>query len=156
MTFLKSLFFLIPVPGVLIGYIPFVLLLNGPYIEVGFLVNLALPLWMIGGTMVMWCFWDFFTKGHGTPASIDPPEELVVTGLYRYIRNPMYVGVELMLVAHFLWFGFWLLLGYAVFFFIAFHKFVTLYEEPALKKKFGKPYKDYLKRVPRWIPNLSK
>ena len=105
--------------------------------------------------MVLWCFWDFLVKGKGTPAPIDPPKELVVSGLYNYVRNPMYVGVELMLIGHFLWFGFWNLLVYAAFFFAAFYIFVLLYEEPTLKKKFGAAYEEYLKRVPRWIPRLK-
>ncbi|MCI0555781.1 MAG: isoprenylcysteine carboxylmethyltransferase family protein [Anaerolineae bacterium] len=155
MTALKSLLFLILVPGLVVGYIPFAFLLTGPYIEPGFLINIALPLWVIGGAIVVWCFWDFLAIGRGTPAPFDPPKELVVAGLYRYVRNPMYVGVLAMLLAHFLWFGFWLLLAYAVFFFIAFHLFVVNYEEPTLTRKFGKAYKDYLNRVPRWIPKLS-
>ena len=151
MTALKSLLFLILVPGVFIGVIPPLFLFTGPYIETGFLSRLALPLWVIGGAVILWCFWDLFSKGHGTPAPMDPPKELIVTGLYNYVRNPMYVGVLAMLLAHFLWFGFWLLLAYAILLFFGFHTFVTLYEEPTLKKKFGKAYKDYLKRVPRWL-----
>jgi len=155
MTALKSLIFLIAVPGTVVGYIPFAFLMNGPYIETGFLINLALPLWMIGGATLLWCFWDFFSKGHGTPAPIDPPKELVVTGLYNYTRNPMYVGVLAMVFAHFLWFGYWLLLAYAVLLWFAFHTFVTHYEEPNLKKNFGRAYEAYCKRVPRWIPKFK-
>lgn len=154
MTALKSLFFLLLVPGLFVGYIPLTFLLTGPQIETGLLTLLAYPLWLVGGLMVLWCFWDFLVKGRGTPAPIDPPKELVVSGLYNYVRNPMYVGVELMLVGHFLWFGFWLLLAYAAFFFLAFHTFILIYEEPTLKKKFGAAYEDYLERVPRWIPRL--
>ena len=156
MTALKSLFFLIFVPGLFVGFVPFAFLMSGPYIDTLFLIYLALPLWLIGGLMVLWCFWDFLFKGHGTPAPIDPPKELVVSGLYNFVRNPMYVGVELMLIAHFLGFGYWSLLIYATFFFIAFHTFVLRYEEPTLKKKFGAAYENYLKRVPRWIPRLTK
>jgi protein-S-isoprenylcysteine O-methyltransferase Ste14 len=155
MTALKSIFFLIFVPGLFVGFIPFAFLMLGPYIDTWFLIYLALPLWLIGGLMILWCFWDFLVKGHGTPAPIDPPKELVVTGLYNYVRNPMYVGVELMLIAHFLWFGYWLLLIYAVYFFIAFHAFVLRYEEPTLEKKFGEAYKEYTKRVPRWFPKFK-
>lgn len=155
MTFLKSLFFLIFVPGMFIGVIPFLFLLTGPYIETWILSYLALPLWVIGGTMILWCFWDFLVKGRGTPAPIDPPKELVVTGLYEYVRNPMYAGVLLMLLSEFLWFGYWILLAYAFFFFIAFHLFVLLYEEPTLKKQFGRSYENYLKTVPRWIPRFK-
>jgi protein-S-isoprenylcysteine O-methyltransferase Ste14 len=68
----------------------------------------------------------------------------------------MYVGVLLMLVAHFLWFGYWSLLIYTGFFFLAFHLFVINYEEPTLKKKFGKAYANYIKRVPRWLPRRPK
>jgi len=156
MTALKSFFFLIFVPGLFVGYVPFAFLMNGSYIDTGFLIYLALPLWVVGGVMILWCFWDFLVKGKGTPAPIDPPKELVVTGLYNYVRNPMYVGVLLMLIAHFLWFGFVALLVYLVFFFLAFHIFVLRYEEPTLKKMFGKAYEAYIRRVPRWIPKLKK
>jgi len=155
MTALKSLFFLIFVPGLFVGYIPLAFLLTGSYIVTGILFYLALPLWLIGGVVVVWCFWDFLTKGDGTPAPFDPPKELVVSGLYNYVRNPMYIGVLLMLVAHFLWFGYWSLLIYTGFFFLAFHLFVLNYEEPTLKKKFGRSYTNYMKRVPRWIPKFK-
>ena len=155
MTALKSLFFLIFVPGLFVGYIPLAFLLTGSYIVTGILFYLALPLWLIGGVVVVWCFWDFLTKGDGTPAPFDPPKELVVSGLYNYVRNPMYIGVLLMLIAHFLWFGYWSLLIYTGFFFLAFHLFVLNYEEPTLKKKFGRSYTNYMKRVPRWIPKFK-
>lgn len=155
MTFLKSLFFLIFLPGVFVGFIPITFLLTGAYIETWILAYLALPLWLIGGAIILWCFWDFLVKGRGTPAPIDPPKELIVAGFYRFVRNPMYVGVLLMLVSEFLWFGYWVLLGYAFFFFIVFHLFVLLYEEPALKKKFGRSYENYLKTVPRWFPRFK-
>ena len=154
MTAIKSILFFILAPGVVAGFMPLGLLRTGSHLQTGFLAYLAFPLWIMGIATLIWCFWDFLVKGRGTPAPIDPPKELVVTGLYNYVRNPMYVGVELMLLAHFLWFGFWLLLAYAVFFLLAFHTFIILYEEPTLKKKFGKAYKDYLKRVPRWIPKF--
>lgn len=154
MTALKSLLFLIVAPGMVAGYIPLVLLRKGPQIQTGFLAYLAIPLWLIGGAILLWSFWNFLIEGRGTPAPMDPPKELVVAGFYRYVRNPMYFGVLLMLTGYFLWFGFWSLLIYTAFAFIATHLFVTLYEEPTLKNKFGKSYKDYLKKVPRWIPRL--
>ncbi len=154
MTALKSLFFLIFVPGLFVGYIPLTFLLTGSQIDTGVLSYLAYPLWLAGAIIIIWCFWDFLVKGRGTPAPIDSPKVLVVTGLYNFVRNPMYVGVEMMLIGHFLWFGFWLFLAYAVFFFLAFHTFILIYEEPTLKKKFGAAYEDYLKKVPRWIPRF--
>ena len=135
MTALKSIFFLVFVPGLFIGYVPFAFLFVGPQIDLGFLSYLVLPLWLIGAIMILWCFLDFLVKGKGTPAPIDPPKELVVSGLYKIVRNPMYVGVLLMLIGHFLCFWYLSLLIYAVFFFIAFHLFVINYEEPNLKEK---------------------
>ncbi|HXQ33608.1 MAG TPA: isoprenylcysteine carboxylmethyltransferase family protein [Anaerolineales bacterium] len=154
MTALKSFLFLIVAPGMVAGYIPLALLRRGSQIETGVLAYLAFPLWLVGGVILLWSFWNFLIQGRGTPAPIDPPKELVAGGFYRYVRNPMYVGVLAIIIGHFLWFGFWNLLIYAVIVFLAFNTFVTYYEEPTLKRKFGKSYEDYLKRVPRWIPRL--
>jgi protein-S-isoprenylcysteine O-methyltransferase Ste14 len=154
MTALKSLFFLIFVPGLFIGYIPCAFLLTGPRIETRVFAFLAYPLWLLGAVMILWCFWDFLVKGRGTPAPVDPPKELVVAGFYRYVRNPMYAAVLLMLLGHFLWFGYWSLLAYTAFFFLAFHLFVLFYEEPNLRKQFGAAYEAYFRFIPRWIPRL--
>src|SRR5262245_16643157 len=155
MTALKSLLFLFLAPGMVAGYIPLALLSEGSQIETGFFVYLAFPLWGIGGVILLWSFWNFLRQGRGTPAPVDPPKELVAVGFYRYVRNPMYVGILLILLGHFLWFGYWLLLIYTVVVFVAFHVFVTLYEEPTLKRKFGTSYEEYLRRVPRWIPRFK-
>jgi protein-S-isoprenylcysteine O-methyltransferase Ste14 len=155
MTALKSLIFLIVAPGMVAGYIPLALLRKGPQIETGLFAYLAIPLWLLGGTILLWSFWNFFREGRGTPAPMDPPKELVAVGFYRYIRNPMYLGILLMLTGYFLWFGYWSLLIYTVFAFVITHLFVTLYEEPTLKRKFGASYEEYLKRVPRWIPHFK-
>jgi protein-S-isoprenylcysteine O-methyltransferase Ste14 len=155
MTALKSFLFLIVAPGMVAGYIPLALLRGGSQVETGAFAYLALPLWVVGGAILLWSFWNFLHEGRGTPAPIDPPKELVAVGFYRYVRNPMYVGVLSMIIGHFLWFGYWNLLVYAVLVFLAFHTFVTLYEEPALRRKFGVPYEEYLKRVPRWIPRFK-
>lgn len=155
MTALKSLLFLIFVPGMVAGYIPLAWLRNGPQIETGFLAYLAFPLWAISVTILLWSFWNFLHEGRGTPAPLDPPKELVAVGFYRYVRNPMYVGVLATILGHFLWFGYWNLLIYAIVVFVAFHTFVAYYEEPHLKKRFGAAYENYLKRVPRWIPRFK-
>ncbi len=155
MTALKSLLFLILVVGLGAGYIPFVLLPRGLQVETGFFAYLAFPLWLLGGAMILRCFWDFTFKGHGTPAPIDPPKELVTTGLYHYIRNPIYVGALIIIIGHFLWFKTIWMLAYLVVVFLFFHMFVTLYEEPTLKRKFGAAYENYCKSVPRWIPKLK-
>ena len=154
MTALRSLLFLVLAPGMVAGYIPLVLLRNGQQVETGLLAYFALLLWLIGGIILLWSFWNFLAQGRGTPAPIDPPKELVATGFYRYVRNPMYVAIVAIVMGHFLWFGYWNLLIYAVIVFIAFHTFVTYYEEPTLRRKFGAAYEDYLKKVPRWIPRF--
>jgi protein-S-isoprenylcysteine O-methyltransferase Ste14 len=155
MTAYKSLLYLIIEAGLFALYIPLALLRSGPRIETGVISLLAIPLWLIGSLIVLRCFWDFTFKGRGTPVPIDPPKELVVTGLYRYIRNPIYVGVLSIFLGHFLWFGYWSLLIYTLIAFIGVHFFIILYEEPTLKRNFGAAYEDYLKRVPRWIPRLK-
>ena len=154
MPALKSLLFLIAVPGVVAGYVPLALLRKGSQVETGLLSYLAFPLWVSGVVILFWCFWDFLVKGRGTPAPIDPPKELVATGFYRYVRNPMYVGVLLILAGHFLWLGYWNLIIYTAFAFLLTHLFVVLYEEPHLRKLFGQAYEGYLNRVPRWMPRF--
>ncbi len=154
MTALKSLLFLIIAPGMVAGYIPLAWLRRGAQIETGLLAYLAFPLWALGGVILLWSFWNFLAQGRGTPAPMDPPKELVATGFYRYVRNPMYVGVLAAILGHFLWFGYWNLLVYAILVFLLFNTFVTYYEEPTLKRKFGASYEDYLRNVPRWIPRF--
>ena len=154
MIALRSFLFLIIAPGMVAGYIPLAFLRRGSQIDMGFFSYLTFPLWLIGLVIVLWSFWNFLIQGRGTPAPIDPPKELVATGFYRYIRNPMYVGVLAIIIGHFLWFGYWNLLIYAIVVFVGFNAFVTYYEEPTLKRKFGAAYEDYLKKVPRWIPRF--
>jgi protein-S-isoprenylcysteine O-methyltransferase Ste14 len=154
MTVYKSLLYLIFESGLFALYIPLAFLRTGSRIETGALAFLAIPLWLIGSLTVLWCFWDFTFKGRGTPDPTDPPKELVVTGPYRYVRNPIYVGAVFIFLGHFLWFGYWALLIYPALAFIGVHFFVVLYEEPTLKRRFGDSYEKYLKSVPRWVPKF--
>ena len=154
MTAYKSLLYLIFEAGIFALYIPLALLRTGPRIETGMFAWLALPLWLIGSLTILWCFWAFTSQGRGTPMPVDPPKELVVTGPYHYVRNPIYVGVLAIFLGHFLWFGYWALLTYAVLAFLSVHLFILFYEEPALKRKFGASYEEYLRKVPRWIPKI--
>jgi protein-S-isoprenylcysteine O-methyltransferase Ste14 len=154
MTALKSLLFLIVAPGMVAGYIPLALLRKGSQVETGILAYLAFPFWVIGGIILLWSFWNFLAQGHGTPSPTDPPKELVAVGFYRYVRNPMYVGIFLILLGHFLWFKFILLIVYLVITFVIVHVFVKFYEEPTLKRTFGASYEEYLEKVPRWIPRF--
>jgi protein-S-isoprenylcysteine O-methyltransferase Ste14 len=155
MNVLKSFLFLILAAGLGAGYIPYTLLSREPKVETGLFAYLAFPLWILGGATVLWCFWNFAFHGHGTPAPIDPPKELVTIGLYRYVRNPIYLGVLTIILGYFLWFKTIWMLVYAVAVFLVCHLFVTLYEEPALKRKFGTAYENYCRSVPRWIPKFK-
>jgi len=107
---------------------------------------------VLGVAIYLWCAWDFATAGQGTPAPIDAPKRLVVRGLYRFVRNPMYVGVLTVLFSESVVFRSRRILTYAIVVFLFFLLMVMLYEEPALKRKFGASYEEYLRRVPRWIP----
>jgi protein-S-isoprenylcysteine O-methyltransferase Ste14 len=91
-------------------------------------------------------------EGEGTPAPAEPPRELVAHGLYRYVRNPMYVGVISVLEGHFFWFQTRRHLLYLWTIFLVFHGFIVLYEEPTLKRKFGVSYDWYMQDVPHWFP----
>ncbi len=103
--------------------------------------------------MLIECFARFVRHG-GTPAPIMPPEHLVVTGLYRRVRNPMYVAVTGLILAQALLFGSAALLAYGIFIWIAFHLFVLGYEEPTLRHTYGDKYEAYCEAVPRWLPRI--
>jgi len=99
--------------------------------------------------------WHFAVTGKGTPAPIDPPKKFVAKGFYRWMRNPMYVGGFFILTGEALLYYFWPLLVYLVVVSVVVNLFVIYYEEPTLKKKFGRTYESYRKRVPRWIPKFN-
>ncbi len=157
MVWLRTLIFLVLVPGTVLFYIPIEIASSTErLVPLGPLRFLGLGPLALGIAIVLWCARDFAVKGRGTPAPIDPPKELVVRGLYRYVRNPMYVGAVLILGGHFGWFLAFELLPYLALVLLAFHLFVVLYEEPALTRKFGDAYRDYQAAVPRWIPRPPK
>ncbi len=111
---------------------------------------------VLGFAIAIRCVWDFGWTGRGTPAPIAPPQRLVVVGFYRHVRNPMYVGF----VSG--WIGLWMVFGHAdlrsiaavVLALVGVHLFVVLYEEPALRSKFGAEYEEYCRSVRRWWPRL--
>ncbi|HEX8924919.1 MAG TPA: isoprenylcysteine carboxylmethyltransferase family protein, partial [Terriglobales bacterium] len=111
---------------------------------------------ILGFAVALRCVWDFGWTGHGTPAPIAPPKNLVVVGMYRYVRNPMYLGF------YFGWLGLWIMFGHAHFGLIlavcavvlCVDLFVRFYEEPKLKSLFGAEYEEYCRNVPRWLPRL--
>ena len=99
-------------------------------------------------------FARFALQGLGTPAPVMPPKRLVVSGFYRYVRNPMYVAVVAVIAGQGFLFGNISLLEYGAAVWLAFHLFVMLYEEPTLKRSFGAEYDAFCVKVPRWIPRL--
>lgn len=108
----------------------------------------------IGANIAALCFTHFIRSGRGTPAPFDAPRRLVVTGPYRYVRNPMYVGTGLFIAgfAILFWEFSATLLWYAIGIAVAVNLFILLYEEPALRRKFNADYRDYCRNVRRWIP----
>jgi protein-S-isoprenylcysteine O-methyltransferase Ste14 len=156
---LKTIIFTFLVPGSVTVLVPYWLLSSpsaSPPMQPGvFRYFGVLPI-LVGAAIYLWCAWDFTFAGRGTPAPIDAPKELVVRGLYRYVRNPMYVGVTSILLGEALLFGSPRLFAFAGGMFISFFAFVMLYEEPTLRQKFGESYRQYCRSVPRWIPWRTK
>ena len=145
------------VPGLLLVVFPVWLMTThqSALFSFGLLRWLALPFWAAGAAVTLWCAWAFTVRGHGTPSPADPLKVLVVSGLYRYVRNPIYVGVVLVLLGHVFWHPSPPILWMPVIVAVCAHLFVTLYEEPHLQKTFGVAYQDYCRNVPRWIPRLK-
>jgi len=117
--------------------------------------HLAQPLGLLllafGVVALLWCVRDFYVSGKGTLAPWAPPEKLVVVGLYRYSRNPMYVSVALVLVGWAVSFGSTGLFAYVLVVVAAFHLRVVLGEEPWLARTHGEDWKQYVSRIPRWF-----
>jgi protein-S-isoprenylcysteine O-methyltransferase Ste14 len=157
MLTLRSIFFTFLLPGTVTVVIPYLIISDGWIDHPG-----SRTLWSYlgllpisaGAGILFRCIWDFAVAGRGTLAPVDPPKHLVVRGLYRYVRNPMYVGVVSILLGESLFFGSLSLLSYTIAFFIFAHLFVVLYEEPVLLRKFGKSYEAYRDLVHRWLPRI--
>jgi len=154
LLFLKNLVFTLLIPATAAVYIPW-LIAGERDIASGALAAVAFPLLLAGSAIYLWCVWDFAVFGRGTPAPIDAPKRLVVRGLYRYARNPMYIGVLTVILGWAVLFEAPSLLLYAFALGAGFHLFVVLYEEPHLRKIFGDEYVRYCSRVGRWLPMLG-
>jgi len=153
---LRSLLWTILLPGVVAGYVPLWLFgvarvplsLANP-LQVGGLVAIG-----AGSALLLACIWEFARSGRGTLSPVDPPKELVVQGLYRYVRNPMYLSVTLVVLGEALLAGSRGLLLYWTIWFVAVNVFVMGYEEPTLRRRFGESYERYLRDVRRWVPRV--
>jgi protein-S-isoprenylcysteine O-methyltransferase Ste14 len=157
MLVLRSIFFALLLPGTVTVVGPYFIVHENHTATSG---HWAFWQWLgllpigIGVGILVWCIVDFTTVGRGTLAPVDPPKRLVVRGLYRCVRNPMYVGVITTILGEALLSRSLPLLRYAFIVFVAVHCFVLLYEERALRRKFGESYEAYCRRVPRWWPRL--
>lgn len=153
MLWLRSLAALLLVPGTVVVLVPALIVRHQSAVgSPGFsFPGLAAGLMIFAGTaLLLACVWQFFRHGRGTLAPIDPPRRLVVSGLYRFTRNPMYSAVALVLAGEALLFRSASLLAWLAAFVTVVHLFVVLYEEPALTRRFGACYEDYRQAVPRW------
>jgi protein-S-isoprenylcysteine O-methyltransferase Ste14 len=155
---LGSLVFLAVAPGIVAGLVPWWL--------TGWEKEEPLPGWALvrilgwvlvtaGVVVVVQAFARFVHEGIGTPAPVAPTEHLVVGGLYRYVRNPMYLAVAATIVGQALILGQPLLLLYAGAFLLTVAAFVRWYEEPTLRRQFGADYEAYLRAVPGWWPRRT-
>jgi protein-S-isoprenylcysteine O-methyltransferase Ste14 len=152
----SALFFAIA-PGVVAGLVPWWL--------TGWRVRVPLAHWaparaaglamlVLGAIVLIHAFARFVAEGHGTPAPVAPTERLVIGGLYRYVRNPMYLAVVAAIAGQALALGQPVLLGYAAVVWAVTAAFVRWYEEPALARQFGAQYEAYRHGVPAWRPRI--
>ena len=153
-----SAIFLVLAPGTVVGYLPW--LISGWRVHATFPGFVAIR--VVGAVLIatglpvlLESFGRFALQGFGTPAPIFPTQHLVVTGFYRYVRNPMYVALVAMVVGQGLLFGNFCLIVYALTVGLITHAFVRAYEEPTLRRSFGAEYEEYCAHVGRWIPRLT-
>jgi protein-S-isoprenylcysteine O-methyltransferase Ste14 len=146
--------FLLIAPGTVAGVIPW--WITHWRLSASWLTQIAGALLILGGLSVLIeSFARFAWKGLGTPAPAFPTRHLVVSGLYRFVRNPMYVAVVSAILGQALLFASLPLAGYGASVLVLFQTFVVLYEEPKLRKTFGAEYESFRANVPRWIPRLT-
>jgi protein-S-isoprenylcysteine O-methyltransferase Ste14 len=157
LAILGSAIFLVIAPGIVAGYVPWRICrwhFETPLLGT-FLVRLFGVLMITTGfPMLLNCFVRFALQGLGTPAPIFPTLHLVVSGPFRYLRNPMYVAVVSLILGQGLFFGSVRVVEYGVAVWVAFHLLVLTYEEPTLRRTYGSEYEGFCANVPRWVPRL--
>ncbi len=156
MLALRSIFFTLIIPGTVTVLLPYLILsrtgVGLPQVWTP-LHLVGLVAMFLGASILLRCIWDFAAKGRGTLAPVDPPRHLVVQGLFRYVRNPMYLGALLLLLGQSLFFRSMPLLLYTVTWFLVVNLVVLFYEEPTLRRRFGESYDRYFDTVHRWLPS---
>lgn len=154
---LGSAVFLAIAPGIVAGYVPWAICRwqhRAPLMGSSLLRLVGLSLIAIGLPVLVDSFARFALQGVGTPAPVFPTRHLVVSGLFRYVRNPMYVAVVSLILGQGLFFRNVRVLEYGIAVWVAFHLFVLIYEEPVLRRTYGSEYEQFCANVPRWIPRL--
>ena len=158
LAILGSSIFLVIAPGFVAGLAPWWIShwkLEPPFFGLAVVRVAGAILIALGAIGLLDSFIRFALQGLGTPAPVLPTRHLVVTGLYRYVRNPMYVAVASVILGQALLLGNATLVAYGAFVWILFHLFVLLYEEPKLRVTFGAEYERFCVEVPRWIPRIT-
>jgi protein-S-isoprenylcysteine O-methyltransferase Ste14 len=151
-----SVLFLAVAPGLVGGLIPWLLTGWQAASPPRWLQAIGWIMIASGVVVLLSAFSRFVFEGIGTPAPVAPTEKLVVGGLYRYVRNPMYLAVGAVILGQAAVLGRWVLVAYAIAFGVAVWSFVHWYEEPALRQRFGAAYEEYLRTVPGWWPRLMR
>jgi len=152
--FFRNLFFTILQPGIVAGLVPYLIVkekendFGHPLLLYHYI---AIFLFMAGILITLSCIINFAKKGKGTLSPADPTKKLVIAGLYKYSRNPMYIGVMLVLIGESVFFQQINLWIYTATILIAFNLFIIFFEEPRLRKDFGTAYELYCKKTRRWI-----
>jgi protein-S-isoprenylcysteine O-methyltransferase Ste14 len=154
MLFLQNLLFTILVPGTVAVYMPLLITRGKAISMIPILLVVGIIFLVIGISIYSWTVWEFATFGRGTTLPIDPPKRLVVKGVYRYTRNPMYLGVMLVILGWAVLYAEWQIMIYAIGVGIVIHLFVVLYEEPKLTELFWDDYTTYRQSVGRWSPRI--
>jgi protein-S-isoprenylcysteine O-methyltransferase Ste14 len=154
---LRSLFWTIVFPGFFAGYLPWRFFgLRSAVVDFGVPLHwVGVLLVGLGAVLLAACIFEFARSGRGTLSPMDPPSVLVVRGLYRYVRNPMYLSVTLIVWGEILLTRSGALFVYWIVWFAAANLFVLGYEEPALRRQFGSDYDRYAAKVGRWLPRLG-
>jgi protein-S-isoprenylcysteine O-methyltransferase Ste14 len=149
--------FLLIAPGTVAGYLPWLITrwrFAEDFGDSSLLRVAGAALILPGGLALLECFLRFALVGIGTPAPVAPTRHLVVSGLYRHVRNPMYVAVVGLIFGQALLFGQAGLLVYGGAIWLAFHLFILFYEEPTMRRTFPDEYARYAAAVRRWLPRL--
>jgi protein-S-isoprenylcysteine O-methyltransferase Ste14 len=150
---LRSAFFAAIGPGTVLAWGPlWILSSTDERFNLGAARWIGVPVLAFGVSALLSCVWEFGRRGRGTLAAIDAPRFVVRGGLYRYVRNPMYVSVATALLGEVILFQSPWLSAWTAAFVTASAVFVVTYEEPRLAQQFGETYDKYRRSVPRWIP----